>query len=60
MSRVFRKSSRSNGNGGNCVECAADPAGAYVRDSKDRTGPELAFGHVAWKTFVERTKMASS
>lgn len=56
MTRVFRKSSRSNGNGGNCVECAANPAGAYVRDSKDRTGPELAFSHAAWAAFIARTK----
>lgn len=56
MTRVFRKSSRSNGNGGNCVECAANPAGAYVRDSKDRTGPELAFSHAAWAAFLARTK----
>ncbi|MDQ3402645.1 MAG: DUF397 domain-containing protein [Actinomycetota bacterium] len=40
---VWRKSSRSSGNGGNCVELAALPAVAGVRDSKNATGPVLTF-----------------
>ncbi|MDG4831782.1 DUF397 domain-containing protein [Solwaraspora sp. WMMD1047] len=50
---VWRKSSRSGGNGGDCVEVAdglADLIG--VRDSKDPTGPVLVFTPAAWSTFV--------
>lgn len=33
-SRPWRKSSRSQGNGGNCVEARPDNEGFQVRDSK--------------------------
>ncbi|MFI7603532.1 DUF397 domain-containing protein [Micromonospora sp. NPDC049366] len=49
----WRKSSRSSGNGGNCVEvadCMPDAVG--VRDSKDPTGPALVFPAAAWQAFV--------
>ncbi|MFG1916613.1 DUF397 domain-containing protein [Micromonospora sp. NPDC048898] len=51
----WRKSSRSSGNGGACVEVAdnlADVVG--VRDSKDPTGPTLAFAPTAWRAFVNQ------
>lgn len=49
----WRKSSRSNQSGGNCVEVAGDLAGrVLVRDSKDTSGPVLTFGAHAWRTFV--------
>ncbi|MEO3922871.1 DUF397 domain-containing protein [Micromonosporaceae bacterium B7E4] len=49
----WRKSSRSNGQGGNCVEVADNlPGRVLVRDSKDRQGPALTFGPIAWRTFV--------
>jgi len=49
----WRKSSRSNSNGGNCVEVADNLPGAVgVRDSKDPSGPVLVFGPTAWRTFV--------
>ncbi|TNH22412.1 DUF397 domain-containing protein [Micromonospora orduensis] len=49
----WRKSSRSSGNGGNCVEVADNLPGVVgVRDSKDPTGPALAFAPAAWRTFV--------
>jgi hypothetical protein len=38
---VWRKSSRSSGNGGNCVELAGLPDGVGIRDSKDPNGPKL-------------------
>jgi hypothetical protein len=50
---VWRKSSRSGGNGGDCVEVADGPTGVVgVRDSKDPTGPVLVFTPTAWSTFV--------
>jgi hypothetical protein len=53
----WRKSARSNGNGGNCVEVADNVAGVIgVRDSKDRRGPALAFTPRAWRAFIETVK----
>jgi hypothetical protein len=37
----WRKSSRSSGNGGNCVEIAHSGANAGLRDSKNVAGPVL-------------------
>lgn len=49
----WRKSSRSNGQGGACVEVADNLSGVVaVRDSKDPDGPVLAFGPSAWRAFV--------
>ena len=49
----WRKSSRSNGTGGDCVEVADNvPGRVLVRDSKDQAGPVLTFGPVAWRSFV--------
>ncbi|MET8310414.1 MULTISPECIES: DUF397 domain-containing protein [unclassified Micromonospora] len=49
----WRKSSRSSGNGGNCVEVADNLPGVVgVRDSKDPTGPALTFTPAAWRAFV--------
>ncbi|NBE83238.1 DUF397 domain-containing protein [Micromonospora rubida] len=51
----WRKSSRSSGNGGNCVEVADNLPGVVgVRDSKDPAGPALTFPPTAWRTFVAR------
>jgi hypothetical protein len=50
---VWRKSSYSNGQGGNCVEIASNlPAVVAVRDSKDPQGPVLTFTPEAWHAFV--------
>ncbi len=50
---VWRKSSFSNGNGGNCVEVASLPdGGRAVRDSKDRQGPALRFTASEWAAFT--------
>jgi hypothetical protein len=46
------KSSHSSGEGGACVEIAADAAAIHVRDSKERGGPRLAFTRSAWSGFV--------
>ncbi|MFR9778758.1 DUF397 domain-containing protein [Micromonospora sp. MS34] len=51
----WRKSTRSNGSGGNCVEVADNlPGVVAVRDSKDPAGPVLAFEPDAWRAFVAR------
>ncbi len=54
---VWRKSSRSNGNGGACVEVARDlPGVVAVRDSKDPCGPVLTFSLDGWRAFVGGVK----
>lgn len=53
----WRKSSRSNGNGGaNCVEVAVAGTSIGVRDSKNAAGPILQFTHNDWTSFVDGTK----
>jgi len=51
----WHKSSKSNPNGGNCVEVADNlPGTVYVRDTKDQgVGPVLAFSRDAWRAFVD-------
>lgn len=50
---VWRKSSYSGHNGGNCVEVADNlPGGIAVRDSKDPSGPVLTFTPAEWRAFV--------
>jgi hypothetical protein len=46
------KSSYSGGSGGDCIEVATSPATIHVRDSKDQSGPTLAFSPAAWAAFV--------
>ena len=48
---TWRKSTRS-GAAGHCVEVATVPASVLVRDSKDVTGPVLAFGERDWAGFI--------
>jgi hypothetical protein len=52
-SAVWRKSSYSGSNGGQCVEVAAGlPGVVAVRDSKDRDGPVLILAPGAWRAFI--------
>ena len=54
---AWRKSSYSSVPDGNCVEVAFAPVGVAVRDSKNTTGPTLAFENAAWRSFVD-TKLS--
>jgi hypothetical protein len=54
---AWRKSSRSNGNGGNnCVEVAVVGENVAVRDSKNPDGPALMFTLTEWDAFVRGAK----
>ena len=54
---VWRKSRRSNGNGGNnCVEVAMLNDGIAVRDSKNPAGPALLFTRAEWTAFIGGAK----
>ncbi len=52
----WRKSSRSGGNGGACVEVGTAPGSVLVRDTTDRTGPVLGFDAEAWRRFADAVK----
>lgn len=53
----WRKSTRSGGNGGSCVEVADNlPSVVLVRDTKDRDGGTLHIAPTAWKTFIAYAK----
>ncbi|MEU1878030.1 DUF397 domain-containing protein [Streptosporangium sp. NPDC020072] len=53
-SAKFRKSSLST-SGNNCVEVATNlPDLVAVRDSKDPSGPTLAFTPAQWRSFIGR------
>ncbi|WP_405881613.1 DUF397 domain-containing protein [Streptomyces sp. NBC_01384] len=52
-SALWRKSSYSNGSGGECVEVAVGLPGVIpVRDSKLQHGPVLLITPTAWSTFI--------
>ncbi|MFF3607087.1 DUF397 domain-containing protein [Streptomyces sp. NPDC002463] len=54
---VWRKSSYSNPDGGQCVEVADDFAPVVpVRDSKTPRGPVLVFPASGWSSFVTAIK----
>jgi len=54
---VWKKSSRSNGNGGNnCVEVANLDTAVAVRDSKNPSGAALIFSSATWTEFLNSAK----
>ena len=54
---MWRTSSYSSANGGNCVEVASNlPGVVAVRDSKAPAGPALAFTSAQWQAFVAGVK----
>jgi hypothetical protein len=61
--QVWRKSSYSGGQGGNCVEVATQATAGLVivRDSQDQVGTVLSFSLEAWRVFasVSRSRPAS-
>ncbi|WP_424534801.1 DUF397 domain-containing protein [Sphaerisporangium viridialbum] len=53
----WRKSSRSSGDGGQCVEVASNlPGVVAVRDSKNPDGPALVFTPTQWHAFLRGMK----
>ncbi|WP_433270773.1 DUF397 domain-containing protein [Micromonospora vinacea] len=53
----WRKSTKSGGNGGDCVEVADNlPGVVLVRDTKDRDGDTLTFSRQSWRGFVAMTR----
>ncbi|GAA0968878.1 hypothetical protein GCM10009555_015030 [Acrocarpospora macrocephala] len=53
----WRKSKRSGGSGGQCVEVATNlPDVIAVRDSKDPSGPALIFTPDEWRAFLRGVK----
>jgi hypothetical protein len=58
-SASWRKSSHSDGNGGDCVEVADGVPGVVpVRDSKVTGGPVVVVGAVAWTAFLRSVRAA--
>jgi hypothetical protein len=54
---MWQKSTFSNGQGGDCIEVASNlPGVVAVRDSKNRSGPALAFTPSAWAEFLAGVK----
>ncbi|MFE7593823.1 DUF397 domain-containing protein [Kitasatospora sp. NPDC057512] len=51
ITAVWRKSSHSN-ESTNCVELALGEPVSYIRDSKDPSGPALAFDRAAHSSFI--------
>ncbi|MEV0152243.1 DUF397 domain-containing protein [Micromonospora sp. NPDC050686] len=53
----WRKSTKSGGNGGSCVEVADNlPGVVLVRDTKDREGGTLHLTPSSWQSFVDLAK----
>jgi uncharacterized protein DUF397 len=55
----WRKSTYSGGNGGECVEVGMQPpqpGPVLVRDTRDKSGPVLIFGHAVWRRFAAEVK----
>ncbi|MEU5996063.1 DUF397 domain-containing protein [Spirillospora sp. NPDC047418] len=52
----WRKASRSDHHGGECVEVAGLTPQVAVRDSKDPDGPKLTFAAADWRAFTSRIK----
>jgi hypothetical protein len=48
----WRKSTYSDGSGGDCVETATGNGAILVRDTTDRDGGTLTFATAAWERFT--------
>jgi hypothetical protein len=49
---AWRKSSFSNGAGGNCVEVGPTPDAVHVRDTKHRDGGTLVLTPATWRALT--------
>lgn len=56
---AWRKSSRSNGGGGQCVEVAFAPEATALRDSKNPTGGVLLLPPAGWQTLCQLLRVGS-
>lgn len=56
MPPVWRKSSKSTNQGGECVEVAALSNAIGVRDSKDPKGGHLSLSRESFGTLVQRIR----
>ena len=56
LTRVTWRTSTRSGSSGNCVEVATPLQLVMVRDSKNQSGPVLAFSPEAWSAFVDGLK----
>jgi Domain of unknown function (DUF397) len=52
----WRKSTYSSTNGGECIEVGAARRTVAIRDSKDPSGPALAFTPGRWQEFTRHVK----
>jgi hypothetical protein len=52
----WRKARRSMASGNNCVEVRVDGEKVHVRDSKNPTGPSLAFTLQQWVSLLTMIK----
>jgi Domain of unknown function (DUF397) len=48
----WRKSSYSQSDGGQCVECGTGAEAVLIRDTTDRDGATLAVSPAAWTRFL--------
>jgi hypothetical protein len=53
---IWRKSSYSGDNGGNCVEVGDFGTAVAVRDSKNVNAGMLVFSRTAWSRFIADTR----
>jgi hypothetical protein len=56
---LWRKSSYSDGTGGECVEVAATPGHVLIRDSKNPDGPVLRLAPSAARSLLGRLQADS-
>ncbi|MEV0302552.1 DUF397 domain-containing protein [Streptomyces prasinus] len=57
---AWRKSTYSNGQGGDCLELADNiPGTVPVRDSKNLTGPVLFVAPGAWAAFIDGVRTSA-
>jgi hypothetical protein len=55
----WRKSTYSDGNGGECVELASDAETILVRDTADRNGVTLSVTARAWRDLLSSLRLCA-